>query len=380
MARVKVLHIGIKNWPYDYAFSQENLVGIRGGGINKYCDMLINAFPCEVETFIITQKLKGQNKFELKDKISIWRVPTFGKRALRQIVGNIVSFFYAISIIRKNKIDIIHGHMIHGIIISFLLAKIFGKKVIGVPYSVSTKHDKSSLDGLAKVLESVFYKRLDCLVFESNESRQKAEEFRSMKFSNDIVIHTGCIIPHNFVIKQELKKPLKFLFIGRIIKIKAIDKLILSLKHLESQILEQIHIDIIGEGEMFERNKQLIDSNNLSAYITMHGFVENIEPFIINGDVFVLPSDMEGFSISLIEAMSYGKACIVNNLGVPFDETEVYTMKNNDPKEIAASIRYFINNVDLIPQLGINARTSIINRFSVSAFANNYYKLYESLM
>ena len=118
MEKIRVLHIGIKNWPYNNAFNTNSK---RGGGMNKYCDLLINAYEDKVESFIITQNV-GQKKYEeYESGIKVFRVKTFGGRKIRLLYLNLISFFIAIKVIRKYKINIIHGHILTGIITSYLL-------------------------------------------------------------------------------------------------------------------------------------------------------------------------------------------------------------------------------------------------------------------
>ena len=64
MRGINVLHIGIKNWPFDSSFSDNELNGIRGGGMNKYCNILLNNLPPNINTHIITQRLGNQEKEE----------------------------------------------------------------------------------------------------------------------------------------------------------------------------------------------------------------------------------------------------------------------------------------------------------------------------
>jgi hypothetical protein len=71
MEKTRVLYIGIKNRPFDAVFAKNALVGIRGGGINKYCDILFNALPSNIESYIITLKLSNQEKFEVNDIYNI---------------------------------------------------------------------------------------------------------------------------------------------------------------------------------------------------------------------------------------------------------------------------------------------------------------------
>ena len=380
MEKIKVLHIGIKNWPHDSAFSKNELIGIRGGGMNKYCDLLINSLSDNIETVILTQLLKGQKRFEDNGNIKIYRIKTFSGRAFRQIIVNILSFFISFKIIKKHKIDIIHGHMQPGIFVAYYLGKIFNLKTIGTPYSFTTNETVFTLNALAKYIEKTYYIKMDKLIFESEENLIKPNEYRDLHFPNSKVIHTGINVPKTDKKWMIDKKIIKILFIGRLVKIKCLDKLILSLLHCNKDTLNKIHIDILGEGEEYNYLKNLIHKNNLSKYITIHGFIEDSECFFKQADLFILPSHMEGLSISLLEAMSYGLACIVNNFGVPFDDTVVYIMKNNEPQTISYAIEYFVNNPNSIKEYGSKARNIIINDFSVDEFANKYVNVYKELI
>ena len=155
--------------------------------------------------------------------------------------------------------------------------------------------------------------------------------------------------------------------------------MILSLLHLSKELREQIKIDIIGEGELLESLNILIRKNKLSNYIKLHGFVNDTENYYKDSDIFILPSDMEGLSISLLEAMSYGKACIVNNFGVPFTNNEIFVMDNNNPETIAKAIKYFLDHKEMVFVLGKNARNRIEKSFSIQSFSNKYMSVYSQL-
>ena len=55
---IRILHIGIKSWPYDYVSKDKKLIGIRGGGMNKYCDLLINNLPNNIENHFLCHCMK----------------------------------------------------------------------------------------------------------------------------------------------------------------------------------------------------------------------------------------------------------------------------------------------------------------------------------
>jgi glycosyltransferase involved in cell wall biosynthesis len=380
MSQIKVLHFGIKYWPYNAeVINSLTLKGIRGGGMNKYCDMLINALPSDVKTVIICQRIKGQKKFETDGNITVYRTFTMGNRAFRQIITNLSSFFIALRINRKEKIDIIHGHMETGILIAYCFGKLIKKPVIGTPYSFNTVGLNPIYTKICKFIEARFYKKINLLVFESNENRQKAYTLRALIFSNSMVIHTGINVP---ALPNRIanKNSYNILYIGRLVKIKALEKLILSLLKLDKEILSKIHLNIAGEGELYEELRRLINNNDLNQYVTLHGYVEDSSEMFENNDVFILPSYQEGLSISLLEAMSYGLACIVNNFGVPFPKNSVYEMPDNDPQSIAQAITKVINNNLLFTQLKENGRNEIVKNYSVKRFAQEYFMVYKNLI
>ena len=45
-----VLHIGIKWWPLQMSLSDNNVIGLRGGGMLKYNDILINSYGDNIKS------------------------------------------------------------------------------------------------------------------------------------------------------------------------------------------------------------------------------------------------------------------------------------------------------------------------------------------
>jgi glycosyltransferase involved in cell wall biosynthesis len=378
MRKIRVLHIGIKNYPFGSAFSDNNLVGLRGGGMNKYCSILIDNISDEIESFLIVQKLSNQSKYEKINGINIFRVRTKGSRRIRQILVLLKSFFLSIKVIRKYKIDVVHGHMIQGIFFAYILSLFLNVKVVGTPYSFVVIGFSKIVNSFAKFIEKNIYKRIDAIVFETEGNLKKAYELRKLRLNNAVVISTGIDMPTVTNNIYALDK-INLYYIGRIVKIKALDNLINSVEYLTPTERSQIHIDIIGEGELLNEYKTLVENKGLNSFIKLHGFINDIESFYKYSSIFILPSHMEGLSISLLEAMSHGKACIVNDFGLPFSNDEIYTMPENSPKTIAAAIKYFIDNRDEIKIFGNNARNRIKSDFSITSFSHKHIAMYQKV-
>lgn len=374
---MKVLHVGIKNWPFDSAFEQKDA---RGGGSNKYCDMLLHAFPDEVESHIITQLAPNQTKRELQGNFRIYRIRTIGGRAFRQILANFISLVIAFHVIRKTKIDLLHGHMLVGIVGAFLLGKIFRLPVVGTPYSVVTTEFKFPVNKIANALERFFYTRVSRIVFETEENLLEARRRLKARFQNSTVIVTGIRCPDLSEKRLGKTERINIFFIGRIVNIKAIDNLVNGIAELGKEYRARVHLDIVGEGEEFDSICKIIEESDLRDVVRMHGFVLDPTPIFLNADIFILPSHMEGLSIALLEAMSYEIACIINNFGVPFDDSTVYKLQNNEAVTIARAIRNFVDDPTLIRKYGSRARKEILNNFSIETFAKNYLMMYETAL
>lgn len=72
-------------------------------------------------------------------------------------------------------------------------------------------------------------------------------------------------------------------------------------------------LDIYGEGALRENLQQQIDDLGLKDAVTLRGNSPNIHEQIADAEIFVLPSDFEGLSNALLEAMMMGLPCIATN-------------------------------------------------------------------
>ncbi len=69
-------------------------------------------------------------------------------------------------------------------------------------------------------------------------------------------------------------------------------------------------LHLYGDGEGSESLKKEVSGTELASRVFFHGKVDNVPEAMINADIFVLPSRMEGMPNALIEAMTLGLACI----------------------------------------------------------------------
>lgn len=113
-------------------------------------------------------------------------------------------------------------------------------------------------------------------------------------------------------------QPFIYTFIGQIIPLKRLDLLLPAFKKVLSKYPNSM-LWIIGDG--FEKNTivKLSKSLSIDKNVTFFGFLPQIRvvPLIQKSHVIVSTSDVETFSIGLIEAMSCGKPIVSTMSGGP---------------------------------------------------------------
>lgn len=72
-------------------------------------------------------------------------------------------------------------------------------------------------------------------------------------------------------------------------------------------------LDIYGEGELREKLQAQIDALGLTDCVKLPGNVPDIHRQMADAEMFVLPSDFEGLSNALLEAMMMGLPCIATS-------------------------------------------------------------------
>lgn len=117
--------------------------------------------------------------------------------------------------------------------------------------------------------------------------------------------------------KWGLQKGEYILFLGRIVPEKGLHYLIDAWKDVVRETKTTKKLVIAGKSSHTdEYYNSVFASANGDESIIFTGFVKDqaLEELFSNAYLYVLPSDIEGMSISLLEALSYGNVCLVSDI------------------------------------------------------------------
>ncbi len=105
----------------------------------------------------------------------------------------------------------------------------------------------------------------------------------------------------------------KFLFLGSLTKRKR-PELLVNAVHKLIILGMECHLDIIGDGPMREKLKQLVQDKNLDNLVTFHGQVNLPYKLMQDADYMILPSESEGMSRAVLEALFFGIPCVLRDV------------------------------------------------------------------
>jgi glycosyltransferase involved in cell wall biosynthesis len=209
------------------------------------------------------------------------------------------------------------------------IPKLFGKKIVVTIHGLDWQ--RSKWGGFAtkyiKFGEKVAVKYADeIIVLSENVKKYFKETYnRETVFIPNGVNKPVKRKPNIIKEKYDLDKDSYILFLARIVPEKGLDYLIDSFDKINTDKKLVIAGGASHTGEYYEKVLQKCKKNK---NIIMTGFVQGDElaELYSNCFLYVLPSDVEGMPISLLEAMSYGRNCLVSNIEENIQVTEKFAV------------------------------------------------------
>ena len=183
-------------------------------------------------------------------------------------------------------------------------------------------------------------------------------------------------------IKAELKAQRLFVYQGRLATEKNVEALLRAWK--QSEMKPDSKLLIVGDGPLMSSLKPFYGPEYGILWL---GFVadENRRIEILRGaDVFILPSLVEGLSLSLLEAMACGLACLATDVGADGEVLDkgvgVLLNTRRATSELRTLLPLFQDNPELITLLGQKARQRVLERYTLSRNITHLEQLYTQVL
>jgi len=184
---------------------------------------------------------------------------------------------------------------------------------------------------------------------------------------------------------------LMILFIGRLVGVKGVDRLIMAMPHI-LQKQPKVKLVILGLGDLQEYLSNLVKTMRLDGSVKLRfEFVPEEERILHYAacDVAVFPSLYEPFGIVVLEAMSMERPVVVGAAGIsgmreiviPFGEEQCgYHVDPSNPTDIAWGILSSLESPEKRKWLGKNGRRRVLNEFTWDKVAERTLEVYEQII
>lgn len=161
------------------------------------------------------------------------------------------------------------------------------------------------------------YSKLDAIVFVSNDSRKEFEgifgHFPSMKVIYNLIDAQGVIEKAEEPLAEPFESTIaNIIALGVLLPVKGYDKLIRAARLLKDDGIG-FKIRILGNGDLEDELRDLINDMDLVDEVELSGFIYNPFPYLKQSDIFVMTSVSEGLPTALCEAMILGLPAVVTD-------------------------------------------------------------------
>jgi len=203
----------------------------------------------------------------------------------------------------------------------------------------------------------------------------------------DSIVEMGNPIPTTFYSQQKkrsesVNEPLRFLFIGRLVKRRGPH---LAIKAFETfaRMERESELWVVGTGSMERWLKDYIDIKGLKQRVKFFGNQIDVRPFLRDCDVFLATSEIANSpSLALREAMAAGLAIIATDVE---DTNTIVVHKTHgllttvDANCIASAMRSMAQNPEGTARFGGEAQRKALEEFDVLTYAQKLLKIYRNV-
>ena len=308
--------------------------------------------------------------------VRLLNVPTINRRGFAAATA---SFFGAL-IAAFGRYDVVHFHA-EGPCAVMWIPKLFGKRCIATIHGLDHKRQKWGYFASRYIMkgERCAVKKADEIIVLSESAQQY---FKETYGRETVLIPNGVnkpvrLEPDRIGEKYGLRKDGYILFLGRLVPEKGLEYLINAYKDLNTSKKLVIAGGSSDTKEFEEKVKDMAASDHR---IIFTGFVQGrvLSELLSNCYIYVLPSDLEGMPLTLLEAMSYGQCCLVSDIpecvGVIGDKA--VTFKKGNVQNLKSQMQALLANPETVEAYRKEASSYVCGKYNWDDVARKTLKLY----
>ena len=309
--------------------------------------------------------------------VRIRKVLTLDKKGLAAMSASVTGALVA----ALGRYDVVHFHA-EGPCAMLWLPKLFGKRCIATIHGLD--HQRAKWGKIASTYimlgEKCAAKFADEIIVLSKGVQQYFMDTYGRK---TVMIPNGVTRPEvkdaaEITEAYGLKKDEYILFLGRLVPEKGIHYLIEAYQKIKTDKKLVIAGGVSDSGEYGAELKKLAGDN---PDILFTGFVQGrmLEELYSNAYLYVLPSDLEGMPLSLLEAMSYENCCLTSDIeecAAVMDDHGVTFQKGNIAS-LVEMLQRLCDDIDTVTWFKQHASDFITSKYSWDEVTESTLEIYQ---
>lgn len=355
----------------------------RAGGIEIHVEELSKRLiylGYEVEAYCRKGYCDKEFKDNMYEGITIKYTPFIKSKHLDAITHTFTSTISAL----HSNCDIFHYHALGPATLAFI-PRLFGKKVVCTVHGLDWQRGKWGKFA-SRYLKFGEYSTAKFSHKVINVSRNLVDYYRKKYMLETIYIPNGVERPDQckpIIIKEKynLATDGYILFLARLVPEKGIHYLIDAYNRIPT---DKKLVIAGGASHSSDYENELRQMSKENKNIIFTGFVRDIElaELYSNAYFYVLPSDIEGLPISLLEAMSYGNCCLVSDIpeNIAVISTMGYSFEKANVDDLLKKINMLLQHESMVLSVKKYAGDYILRKYNWDQIAVKTKNVYKDIM
>jgi glycosyltransferase involved in cell wall biosynthesis len=309
------------------------------------------------------------------------RLPTIRSKHWETVIHTLLSSAHALT----QKYDVVHYHALGPALFSFL-PRLLGKKAAVTVQGLDWQRKKWGrlASAVLRLGERASVRLPDATMVVSQALRRRYREAHGVE---------AFYVPNGGLLRErrEPRKILEWgldpgkyiLFLGRFSPEKGCHLLVDAFEQIEKQIDPEVKLVMAGAASYCDEYSRELRTH-ASDRIRMLDWVsgETLDELLTNAMVFVLPSDLEGLSLALLDAMGAGLCVLASD--VPENREVVdgagFTFERGNAAHLADRLRFLIANPAAREAAGRTARKRIEREYQWQKVAEGIERVYFTML
>jgi len=346
-------------------YSRETVAGLRARGIKVFF-VHHGSLPALTDDTLTLRSLTGSHRYIISSPRT--------KRVITDLL-------------RREQVDLVHVSLSFSTLIDFGLPDLCHELGLPVVATFHVPYDSrfSLWQGISTAVYRLYAQSLasfDRVIIFSEQQKGLLEHY-GVPAINVAVIPNGVDVekyaPGPSTFKQTLEATAVVGYLGRVDPEKNVDLLVRAFQDVDSG--DDVKLVVVGSGS--ERRRLERRYANRRIFFTGQVLDETERIAMLRAmDIFVLPSMVEGLSLSLLEAMACGVAPVATDVGSDGEALRGAGVVL-DPKDLDGQLRLAMRTLLEFPEfraeLGRRARARAVERYSLSDNLDRLLAVYREL-